>query len=67
MALLNPIKLMEYLETLIKEVKPTDKYQIKQNFVGIKNLGSTCYMNSILQQFFTIKDFKEIITKHPLK
>jgi len=29
MTLLNPIKLMGYLETLIKEVKPTDKYQIK--------------------------------------
>ncbi len=67
MFVLNPTKVIDYLERLIKEVKPTEKYQVKENFVGIKNLGSTCYMNSILQQFFTITPFKQIVLNFPLK
>ena len=33
----------------------------KSNFVGLKNMGCTCYMNSILQQFFMIKELRETI------
>lgn len=33
----------------------------KTYFVGIKNLGCTCYMNSILQQFFMIPELRESI------
>ena len=32
-------------------------------FVGLKNLGCTCYMNSILQVFFNILPFRESLLK----
>ena len=33
----------------------------KGHFVGLKNMGCTCYMNSILQQLFMIKELRETI------
>lgn len=29
-----------------------------QKFVGLRNLGCICYMNSILQQFFNVPSFR---------
>ena len=34
--------------------------------VGFNNLGNTCYMNAILQQFFMIRSFKKIILDFPI-
>ena len=33
----------------------------KQEFIGLRNMSSTCYMNSILQQFFMIPMLRETI------
>ena len=33
----------------------------KKEFIGLKNMSSTCYMNSILQQFFMIPMLRETI------
>ena len=34
-------------------------------FIGLKNLGCTCYINSLLQTFFNIQKFRESILKCP--
>ncbi len=56
------------MHELIRKVKLGSITQEKKNiFVGIRNLGSTCYMNSIIQQFFMIDSFKKIILNFPMK
>ena len=35
----------------------------KSSFVGLKNLGCTCYMNSLLQVFFNFIPFRESLLK----
>ena len=45
----------------------TSKEKSKTGFVGLKNLGCTCYMNSVLQQLFTISSFRESILQSPVK
>jgi ubiquitin carboxyl-terminal hydrolase 25/28 len=32
------------------------------NPVGLNNMGNTCYLNSLLQYFYTIKPFRDIVT-----
>lgn len=39
--------------------------QARNRFVGIKNLGCICYMNSILQQFFMVKQFNRLVLSLP--
>ena len=33
----------------------------KVGYVGLKNFGATCYINSLLQQFYMMHDFRNII------
>ena len=54
-----------YFTGLLQQVKKPKKagYQPKldtrsNGFVGLRNLGSICYMNSMLQQFFAIPAFR---------
>lgn len=34
--------------------------------VGLKNIGNTCYFNSLLQTYFTIPQFRNNVFKYPL-
>jgi len=38
-----------------------DSDKSRTGYVGLRNLGSTCYMNSLFQQFFMICDFREAL------
>ncbi|EGR33307.1 ubiquitin, putative [Ichthyophthirius multifiliis] len=38
----------------------------KHGFVGLKNFGCTCYINSLLQQFFMMKDLRNFFINQPL-
>ncbi len=39
------------------------KEMTKSKYVGLKNMNSTCYLNSIVQQLFMIPTFRETIIK----
>ena len=52
---------ISYISKLVKSIEATKEVSLKKNYVGIKNLGAICYMNSILQQLFKVNEFKEII------
>lgn len=41
------------------QLKNKDKSQT--GYVGIKNLGCICYMNSLLQQLYMIPSFREAL------
>lgn len=34
-------------------------------FAGLRNLRTTCYLNSVIQQLYFIDDFREFILEHP--
>jgi len=40
---------------------PDKDKRSEYNFAGIKNLGCTCYMNSMIQQFFLITPFRNAL------
>ena len=76
----NPEKLNLIYDSLLNnhnsflyKENPKDEWNIvpndltKKDFVGIKNLGCICYLNSLIQIFYNIIPFRESILKSPCK
>ena len=56
------LPLSEYIPKLnVWSYCPDKEEKSSSGFVGIKNLGSICYINSMLQQFFLISPFRNAL------
>ncbi|ETO20510.1 hypothetical protein RFI_16707, partial [Reticulomyxa filosa] len=49
------------LKDVMWKYHPTDEERFPVRYVGLKNQGATCYMNSLLQQLFINEDFRRDI------
>jgi ubiquitin C-terminal hydrolase len=46
---------------MLSSILPSQECLVREKYVGIKNLGAICYINSILQQFFMIDKFRHMV------
>jgi ubiquitin C-terminal hydrolase len=55
-------RLNQKVDNIIEEKKKLDDQPIpKENFfVGLKNLGATCYMNSLIQCLYNLPIFRKV-------
>ena len=53
----------EHRDELLEQIKQGIGLSKRENYVGIKNIGATCHLNSLLQQLYHINDFRRLIFK----
>ena len=54
------------IDESLSEYNPYEKNKSYNQYIGLKNLSSICYMNSVLQQFFMIPLFRNAILSLPI-
>ena len=59
----------KYIQNTFEKIKKLDLEKEKKNNIfvkpkGLQNLGLSCYMNSLLQCLYYIKDFREYFIEH---
>jgi ubiquitin C-terminal hydrolase len=54
------------IDESLSEYNPFEKSRYYNQYIGLKNLSSICYMNSVLQQFFMIPLFRNAILSLPI-
>ena len=61
-----PEKHLTKIDESLSEYNPFEKSRYYNQYSGLKNLSSICYMNSVLQQFFMIPLFRNAILSLPI-
>ena len=54
------------IDESLSDYNPSEKSRAIDSYIGLKNLSSICYMNSVLQQFFMIPLFRYAILSLPI-
>ena len=62
----NDEQIEDFLEGLVNPSSREHAMRASSGYVGLRNFGCTCYMNSLIQQLFMLPDFRAGILEAPL-
>ena len=62
----NSEQIEDFLEGLVNPNSSQHAMRAASGYVGLRNFGCTCYMNSLIQQLFMIPEFRAGILKAEL-